>query len=47
VETIRERHVVELSGRDSELFARALAAPAAASAKVVARFVAAHRRSQR
>jgi|HubBroStandDraft_1064217.scaffolds.fasta_scaffold50644_5 uncharacterized protein (DUF1778 family) len=47
VETIRQRHVVELSGRDSALFAGALAAPAGASAKVVSRFVAAHRRSQR
>jgi uncharacterized protein (DUF1778 family) len=45
--TIAEEHILQLSQRDSELFAAALIGPATAAPEIVSRFLEAHKKSQR
>jgi len=47
IETISAEDVVRLSARDSEAFARAILEPARTKGPVIAKFLAAHRRSQK
>lgn len=47
IETISAEDVIRLSARDSKAFACAMIEPARAKAPVIAKFLAAHRRSQK